>query len=101
MRATSEQPSLCRGGSGPRSIAYWGSDEQKNRWLPALATAQQYGAFALTEPTHGSDSVGLETSATNTEGGFLLNGKKWIGDGSSAESPSCGPAGTTGRCTGS
>jgi glutaryl-CoA dehydrogenase len=72
-----------QGGLALRSIAYCGSDEQKNRWLPALARAQQYGAFALTEPTHGSDSVGLETSATSTEGGVLLNGeKKWIGNGS-------------------
>jgi glutaryl-CoA dehydrogenase len=72
-----------QGGLALRSISYCGSESQKSRWLPALASGEQYGAFALTEPTHGSDSVRLETSATRTEGGFLLNGeKKWIGNGS-------------------
>lgn len=72
-----------QGGLALRSIAYCGSEDQKNRWLPALSRAEEYGAFALTEPTHGSDSVSLETSATRTDGGFLLNGeKKWIGNGS-------------------
>lgn len=72
-----------QGGLALRSIAYCGSPEQKQHWLPALARGKEYGAFALTEPTHGSDSVGLETAATPTEGGFILNGeKKWIGNGS-------------------
>lgn len=72
-----------QGGLALRSIAYCGSPEQKRRWLPALARGEEYGAFALTEPTHGSDSVGLETTATRAEGGFILNGeKKWIGNGS-------------------
>lgn len=72
-----------QGGLALRSIAYCGSEEQKKRWLPALARAEEYGAFALTEPAHGSDSVGLETMATRIRGGFLLNGdKKWIGNGS-------------------
>ncbi|MGN6161925.1 MAG: acyl-CoA dehydrogenase family protein [Marmoricola sp.] len=66
-----------------RSVAYFGSEEQKQRWLPALARGEEYGAFALTEPAHGSDSVGLETTATSAEGGVVLNGeKKWIGNGS-------------------
>lgn len=72
-----------QGGLALRSIAYCGSQTQKDRWLTCLATAEEYGAFALTEPTHGSDSVGLETTAVRTKGGFLLNGeKKWIGNGS-------------------
>ena len=72
-----------QGGLALRSIAYCGSKEQKERWLPALARAEEYSAFALAEPTHGSDSVGLETTATRTWCGFLLNGeKKWIGNGS-------------------
>lgn len=72
-----------QGGLALRSIAYCGSAEQKQRWLPALARGEEYGAFALTEPAHGSDSVGLETTATLAEGGFILNGeKKWIGNGS-------------------
>jgi glutaryl-CoA dehydrogenase len=72
-----------QGGLALRSIAMCGSEEQQQRWLPALSHGAEYGAFALTEPTHGSDSVGLETTAVSTEGGFLLNGeKKWIGNGS-------------------
>ncbi len=72
-----------QGGLALRSIAYCGSPEQKQRWLPALARGEEYAAFALTEPTHGSDSIGLETTATRAPGGFFLNGeKKWIGNGS-------------------
>jgi glutaryl-CoA dehydrogenase len=72
-----------QGGLALRSIAMCGSEEQKRRLLPALARGEEYGAFALTEPTHGSDSVALETTAVATAGGFLLNGeKKWIGNGS-------------------
>ncbi|WP_427018852.1 acyl-CoA dehydrogenase family protein [Pseudarthrobacter sp. P1] len=72
-----------QGGLALRSIAECGSAEQQARWLPPLSRGEEYGAFALTEPTHGSDSVALETTATAVEGGFLLNGeKKWIGNGS-------------------
>ena len=45
------------------SIAMCGSEEQKARWLPDMARMNKLGAFALTEPEHGSDSVALETSA--------------------------------------
>ena len=44
------------------SINMLGSEEQKQRWLPAMATLDKIGAFALTEPNHGSDSVALETT---------------------------------------
>ncbi|WP_457947826.1 acyl-CoA dehydrogenase family protein [Pseudarthrobacter sp. alpha12b] len=72
-----------QGGLALRSVAECGSPAQKERWLPAIARGTEYAAFALTEPTHGSDSVALESTATRTEGGFLLNGeKKWIGNGS-------------------
>lgn len=72
-----------QGGLALRSIAMCGSEEQKRLMLPALAQGREYGAFALTEPTHGSDSVALETTAVAVPGGFLLNGeKKWIGNGS-------------------
>ncbi|UKA58572.1 acyl-CoA dehydrogenase family protein [Arthrobacter sp. FW306-2-2C-D06B] len=72
-----------QGGLALRSVAECGSREQQARWLPSLARAEEYGAFALTEPAHGSDSVGLETTATSVEGGYALNGeKKWIGNGS-------------------
>jgi glutaryl-CoA dehydrogenase len=72
-----------QGGLAMRSIALCGSEEQRRRWLPRMATGELLGAFALTEPTHGSDSVSLETRATPVAGGWLINGeKKWIGNGS-------------------
>lgn len=46
-----------------QSVAMCGSDEQKTRWLPAMASLDKIGAFALTEPDHGSDSIALETTA--------------------------------------
>jgi glutaryl-CoA dehydrogenase len=72
-----------QGGLALRSIAFFGSDAQKDRWLGPLARGEEYGAFALTEPAHGSDSAGLETTATVDGDHFVLNGeKKWIGNGS-------------------
>jgi glutaryl-CoA dehydrogenase len=72
-----------QGGLALRSVAECGSAVQQHRWLPAIAAGTEYAAFALTEPTHGSDAVALESTATGTAGGFLLNGeKKWIGNGS-------------------
>lgn len=71
-----------QGGLALRSIALFGSDEQKAQWLVPLARAEKLGAFALTEPDHGSDSVSLETTARRTSTGWVLNGeKKWIGNG--------------------
>lgn len=64
------------------TINLLGSDEQKQRWLPAMASLDLIGAFALTEPNHGSDSVALETTATRRGSHFVLNGaKRWIGNG--------------------
>lgn len=72
-----------QGGLAMRSIELHGSAEQKDHYLPQMARGELLGAFALTEPTHGSDSVGLETTAVPAEGGWLLTGqKKWIGNGS-------------------
>jgi glutaryl-CoA dehydrogenase len=69
-----------------RSIDYFGSEEQKRRWLPALARCEALGAFALTEPDHGSDSLLLETSAVRDGDSYVLNGeKRWIGNGSIAD----------------
>ncbi|GAA1498111.1 acyl-CoA dehydrogenase family protein [Paeniglutamicibacter kerguelensis] len=66
-----------------RSIVDCGSPEQIAQWAPKLANAEVLGAFALTEPTHGSDSVSLETRAVRVEGGYRISGeKKWIGNGS-------------------
>ena len=74
-------------GLAMESIALCGSDEQKARWLPAMARMDKLGAFALTEPEHGSDSVALETTAApDGAGGWVLNGRKrWIGLGSVAD----------------
>lgn len=72
-----------QGGLALRSIVDCGSPEQIAKWADRMADGTLPGAFALTEPTHGSDSVGLETSAVKVEGGWVLNGeKKWIGNGS-------------------
>ena len=73
-------------GLAMESIAMCGSEEQKARWLPDLAQLNKLGAFALTEPEHGSDSVALETSARPDGDGWLLNGaKRWIGLGTVAD----------------
>jgi glutaryl-CoA dehydrogenase len=73
-------------GLAMQSIAMLGSEEQKARWLPAMAQLTKVGAFALTEPTHGSDSVALETTARRDGDTWTINGaKKWIGNGSIAD----------------
>ncbi|HKE52999.1 MAG TPA: acyl-CoA dehydrogenase family protein [Actinomycetes bacterium] len=73
-------------GLAMQSIAMLGSAEQKRRWLPAMARVDALGAFALTEPLHGSDSVGLETEARREREEWVLNGaKKWIGNGTLAD----------------
>ena len=73
-------------GLAMQSIAMLGSEEQKQRWLPSMAKLESLGAFALTEPTHGSDSVALETTARRGGGTWTINGaKKWIGNGSIAD----------------
>src|SRR5499426_2363661 len=73
-------------GLAMQSIAMLGSEEQKRRWLPPMATLEKLGAFALTEPLHGSDSVALETSARRDGDDWVINGtKKWIGNGTLAD----------------
>jgi glutaryl-CoA dehydrogenase len=68
------------------SIALLGSEEQRSRWLPQMAGLELIGAFALTEPEHGSDSVSLETTARRDGNGYVLNGaKRWIGNASFAD----------------
>lgn len=63
-----------------------GSDEQRERWLPAMARVELLGAVALTEPTHGSDVVSLETRARRDGDHWVLDGaKRWIGNGSVAD----------------
>lgn len=73
-------------GLAMQSIAMLGSEEQKEQWLPPMAQLSKIGAFALTEPTHGSDSVALETTARRDGDTWTINGaKKWIGNGSIAD----------------
>src|SRR3954452_19968262 len=73
-------------GLAMKSIALLGSEDQKQRWLPAMARLEKIGAFALTEPAHGSDSVALETRARREGDGWVIDGaKRWIGNGSIAD----------------
>jgi len=73
-------------GLAMRSIHMHGSEEQKQRWLPAMARCENLGAFALTEPRHGSDSVSLETEARRDGDEYVINGaKRWIGNGTLAD----------------
>src|SRR5713226_5301519 len=68
------------------SIAMLGSEEQKQRWLPAMARMEKIGAFGLTEPMHGSDAVALETRAHLVGNEYVINGaKRWIGNASFAD----------------
>jgi len=89
---------LERGDSGVRSfvsvqgalvmypIFAFGSEEQKRRWLPAMATADAIGCFGLTEADHGSDPGGMKTRAQKDGEGWVLNGSKmWITNGSMAD----------------
>ena len=60
-------------------INTFGSEEQKQKYLPKLATGEYIGCFGLTEPDAGSDPAGMRTNAKPVDGGFTLNGSKtWI-----------------------
>ena len=89
---------LERGDSGIRSFASvqgalvmypifaFGSEAQKQRWLPQLASGKLIGCFGLTEPDYGSNPGGLITTARETADGWVLNGAKmWITNGSMAD----------------
>jgi glutaryl-CoA dehydrogenase len=89
---------LERGDSGLRTFAsvqgslammainLFGSEEQKNSWLPEMAQGKKLGCFALTEPDFGSNPGGLRCCARKTADGYRLNGaKKWIGNGTIAD----------------
>lgn len=71
-----------QGALAMNAIHMFGSDEQKNYWLPAMARGEKLGCFGLTEAAHGSNPAGMQTTATRTaDGGFILNGDKmWIGN---------------------
>jgi glutaryl-CoA dehydrogenase len=73
-------------GLAMKTIAMLGSEEQKQRWLAPMARLERIGAFALTEPDHGSDSVALETTAGRDGDGYVINGaKRWIGNATIAD----------------
>ena len=69
------------------AIHRYGSEAQKERWLPAMAAGEALGCFGLTEPEAGSDPAGMRTTATPTpDGGWSITGsKRWIGLASKAE----------------
>lgn len=68
---------------GSKPLHLYGTDEQKERWLPDLAAGRKLAAFVLTEPNVGSDAYNLETRAERqSDGSWVLNGvKRWIGNG--------------------
>ena len=89
---------LERGDSGIRSFASvqsslvmypiytFGSEEQKNKYLPKLAKGELVGCFGLTEPDFGSNPGGLKTTAIKKDNSYILNGAKmWITNGSMAD----------------
>ncbi|MBK6856461.1 MAG: acyl-CoA/acyl-ACP dehydrogenase [Microthrixaceae bacterium] len=85
--------SLCAGGSLitrpeilTRALMAGGTEEQKQEWLPKLATTEVMNAVAVTEPDFGSDVAGVTVTATPTEGGWLINGvKTWCTLGARAD----------------
>ena len=71
---------------GMRGLLLFGTEEQKARYLPALATGEQIAAFCLTEPGAGSDAAGVKTTAVRDGEGWVLNGNKlWITNGGIAQ----------------
>ena len=68
-------------GLAMQSIYLLGSEEQRQRWLPPMARLEKIGAFALTEPEHGSDAVILEATARRDGSEWVINGRKrWPGN---------------------
>ncbi|MDS1112898.1 acyl-CoA dehydrogenase family protein [Gordonia westfalica] len=68
------------------SIHHWGSEDQKNEWLPRMAAGEAIGCFGLTEPDFGSNPSGMRTNAKRDGDDWLLNGTKmWITNGSIAD----------------
>jgi alkylation response protein AidB-like acyl-CoA dehydrogenase len=58
------------------AIVKWGTDDQRQRWLPAMATGDSLGCFCLTEPDHGSDPATLEATAVREGDSYRINGSK-------------------------
>ncbi len=92
--AVEEMSRICLGvatsyaasGLGAHPIMLYGNPEQKKKYLPDIASGRKLAAFGLTEADAGSDAGSIRTTATRTEGGYLLNGtKQWITNGGEAE----------------
>ena len=78
--------SFAMQGLGTGAISLFGSPAQKNQWLPLTRTGQAISAFALTEPSSGSDVANSAMTATRDGDGFVLNGEKtWISNGGIAD----------------
>ncbi|MCO5233092.1 MAG: acyl-CoA dehydrogenase family protein [Chitinophagales bacterium] len=72
---------VCHTGIGTLPILYYGTDEQRQKYLPGLASGELKASYCLTEPSSGSDALGAKTTATLSEDGkeWILNGQKmWI-----------------------
>src|SRR5271155_3959125 len=75
-----------QGALGMYPLNAYGSDEQKERWLPALQQGKAIGCFGLTEPDFGSNPAGMRTRAVKDGDGYVLNGEKaWITSGTIAD----------------
>ncbi|WP_065571887.1 acyl-CoA dehydrogenase family protein [Microbacterium oleivorans] len=67
-------------------LVHMGTQEQKEKWLPRMATGEVLGALAMTEPGAGSDLRGISTTAKKTDGGYIVNGAKtFISSGTTAD----------------
>jgi alkylation response protein AidB-like acyl-CoA dehydrogenase len=68
--------------AGTLPVLLFGTEEQKAKWVPPLASGERIGSFALTEPTTGSDAAAIETKAEKVEGGYSVSGhKQWVTNG--------------------
>jgi alkylation response protein AidB-like acyl-CoA dehydrogenase len=68
--------------AGTLPIVAYGDEDQKARWVPDLARGNKLGAFALTEPTTGSDAAAIQTTAERVDGGYRISGhKQWVTNG--------------------
>jgi alkylation response protein AidB-like acyl-CoA dehydrogenase len=71
---------------GMRGLLLFGTDEQKSRYMPQLASGEMIAAFCLTEPAAGSDAAAIKTTAVRSDGDWVLNGTKlWITNGGFAD----------------
>jgi alkylation response protein AidB-like acyl-CoA dehydrogenase len=78
--------SFAASGLGAHPIMLFGNEAQKRKYLPDIASGKRLAAFGLTEANAGSDAGAIQTTATRTQGGYILNGtKQWITNGGEAE----------------